>query len=147
MPSDAPVRLRLRARDAEDLAVLSAALQDAIVPVHDMTFLRPERCFVMAVNRFCWEQPAQLVEGQEYWHRTLCGVRFQGIDSVQCRKLDLHDRSRMLDLLAITAEEGGILLSFADDVTLRLVGEGIDVLLEDRGEPWPTPQRPQHPDD
>jgi hypothetical protein len=32
-------------------------------------------------------------------------------------------------------------------VTLRLVGDGIDVMLEDRGEPWPTPQKPQHPED
>jgi hypothetical protein len=122
MAPDTTVPLRLRARDADDLAVLSAALQDAIVPVHDITFLRPERSFVMALNRFCWEQPAQLVDGQEFWQRTLCGVRVQGVDAVQ------------------------ILLSFAGDVTLRLAGNGIDVLLEDRGEPWPTPQRPQHPD-
>lgn len=145
--ADTTTPLRLRARDGDDLAVLSAALQDAIVPVHDMTFLRRERCFVMAVNRFCWEVPAQLVEEEEIWQRTLCGVRFQGIDSAKTLKLDLRDRSQMLDLLAITAEEGGILLSFAGDATLRLDGAGIDVLLEDRGEPWPTPQRPQHPED
>jgi hypothetical protein len=147
MAPDTTVPLRLRARDADDLAVLSAALQDSIVPVHDITFLRPERSFIMALNRFCWEQPAQLVDGQEFWQRTLCGVRFQGVDAVQTRKLDLRDRALMLALLAVTAEEGGILLTFADDVTLRLAGEGIDVLLEDRGEPWPTPQKPQHPED
>jgi len=146
MAPDTTVPLRLRARDADDLAVLSAALQDAIVPVHDMTFLRSDRCFVMALNRFCWEQPAQLVDGQEFWQRTLCGVRVQGVEAVQSRKLDLGERARMLDLLAVTAEEGGILLSFAGDVTLRLAGAGIDVMLEDRGEPWPTPQKPQHPD-
>jgi len=138
--------LRLRARDGDDLAVLSAALQDAIVPVHDVTFLRRERRFVMAVNRFCWEVPAEVVEGEQVWHRTLCGVRFEGIDSAQTRGLDLRDRARMLDLLAITADEGGIVLSFAGDASLRLAGAGIDVLLEDRGEAWPTPQRPQHPD-
>ena len=106
MAPDTTVPLRLRARDADDLAVLSAALQDAIVPVHDITFLRRERSFVMAVNRFRWEAPAQLVDGQEFWQRTLCGVRFQGVESVQSRKLDLQDR----------------------------------------GEPWPTPQKPQHPE-
>lgn len=147
MAADTTVPLRLRARDADDLAVLSAALQDAIVPVHDLTFLRRERSFVMAVNRFRWEVPAQLVDGQEFWQRTLCGVRFQGVDSVRTRRLDLQDRGRMLDLLAVTAEEGGLLLSFADDVALRLAVQGIDVMLEDRGEPWPTPQKPQHPED
>ncbi|KGM32044.1 DUF2948 family protein [Inquilinus limosus] len=146
MAPDATVPLRLRARDADDLAVLSAALQDAIVPVHDITFLRRERSFVMAVNRFRWEAPAQLVDGQEFWQRTLCGVRFQGVESVQSRKLDLQDRGRMLDLLAVTAEEGGLLLSFAGDVALRLAAPAIDVMLEDRGEPWPTPQKPQHPE-
>lgn len=145
--ADGPTtRLRLRALDQEDLAVLSAALQDAIVPVHDMTFLRQERGFVMAVNRFCWEVPAQEIEGQQIWQRTLCGVRIQGVDAAQTRNLDLRDRSRMLNLLAIAAEEKAIVLRFAQDAALRLAAPRIDVLMEDRGEPWPTPQCPRHPD-
>lgn len=146
MPDGAMPPLRLRARDGEDLAVLSAALQDAIVPVHDMTFLARERRFVMAVNRFRWEVPAALIEGGEVWQRTLCGVRFEAVDAVKTRGLDLHDRARMLDLLAITSQEGCVLVAFADGATLRLEGAGIDVALEDRGEAWPTPLRPRHPD-
>ena len=47
--------LKLRAVDAEDLAVLGACLQDALVAVQDMRFLGEEDRFVMVVNRFCWE--------------------------------------------------------------------------------------------
>ena len=51
-----PGLLKLRAHDAEDLAVVSALLQDAIVPAKEMTFLADERRFVMVANRFMWER-------------------------------------------------------------------------------------------
>ena len=47
--------LKLRATDAGDLEVVSAGLQDAIVPVVDMTWEREARRFVLVVNRFKWE--------------------------------------------------------------------------------------------
>ena len=48
-------RLRLRARDADDLAVIAACVQDALVPVVDMAFLPTEKRFVLALNRFRWD--------------------------------------------------------------------------------------------
>ncbi len=48
--------LKLRAVDANDLAVIGACLQDALVPVQDMCFLADEHRFVMVANRFCWEK-------------------------------------------------------------------------------------------
>ena len=47
--------LRLRAEDAEDLAVLSACLQDALVAVRDFAYDPGARVFIMAANRFRWE--------------------------------------------------------------------------------------------
>ena len=49
--------LKLRAVSAEDVEILSALLQDAIIPGEDMTHDRTGRRFVMVVNRFCWDQP------------------------------------------------------------------------------------------
>ncbi len=46
--------LRLIALDAEDLAVLAAHLQDAILRVGDMIYLPDEQRFVIALNRFDW---------------------------------------------------------------------------------------------
>jgi hypothetical protein len=46
--------IRLRAEDDEDLKIVSACLQDAILPIGDMGFLPDEKRFVMVVNRFRW---------------------------------------------------------------------------------------------
>ena len=53
-------RLKLRARDPEDLRVLSACLQDALVPLADIAYLKPEQRFVLVVNRFMWESAKSL---------------------------------------------------------------------------------------
>ncbi|MBV5335567.1 DUF2948 family protein, partial [bacterium] len=47
--------IKLRAEDEEDLAVISACLQDAILPVAEMCFERAARRFVLVANRFKWE--------------------------------------------------------------------------------------------
>lgn len=148
--------LRLRARDADDLTILSAALQDAIVSVGDMAFLEPEHLFVLVANRFRWEDaPETLADGESeadqampVFHRTHCGLRFAGVRRVAARGLDLADRGRFLNLLAIEpvdgAETSALLLTFAGGAQLRLEAEAIDVMLEDRGDPWPTTRQPRH---
>ncbi len=51
--------LKLRAHDAEDLGALAACLQDALVPLADVVYLKAEKRFVMVANRFMWERGAQ----------------------------------------------------------------------------------------
>ncbi len=48
--------LKLSAADAEDLQVIAAICQDALVPVGEMAFLQDEQRFVLALNRFRWDQ-------------------------------------------------------------------------------------------
>src|SRR4029450_10962026 len=50
--------LKIIARDAEDLAVVSACLQDALIPLNEMRYLPQERRFIMVANRFRWERAA-----------------------------------------------------------------------------------------
>ena len=47
-------RLRLLANDSDDVGVLSALLQDAIIPGSDMSFDRTLNAFMIVANRFCW---------------------------------------------------------------------------------------------
>ena len=54
--------LKIIARDAEDLAVVSACLQDALIPLNEMRYLPQERRFIMVANRFPWERAAQAGE-------------------------------------------------------------------------------------
>ena len=46
--------LKLVALDADDLAIMSAHLQDAVTKVADMAFLPREKRFAMVLNRFDW---------------------------------------------------------------------------------------------
>ena len=47
--------LKLRAMDDEDLGVVSAFLQDAIVPLAEMEFVPGEKRFALVASRFRWE--------------------------------------------------------------------------------------------
>lgn len=147
-------RLKLRADDPEDLAIVSAQLQDAIVPIGDMAFLAPQKRFVMVANRFMWDVGAidgvdahddgQPVEGGPVYLRCNCGVRFEGVTDVRTRGVNLQDRAQMLELLAVRWVDGGTELDFSGDATIRLEMARPVCLMEDIGEPWPTTRRPAH---
>lgn len=47
--------LKLLALDTEDLEVISAHVQDAVVRVADMGYARADRRFALLMNRFDWE--------------------------------------------------------------------------------------------
>jgi hypothetical protein len=156
--------IRLRAQDADDLAILSACLQDAILPIGEMCFLPDDRRFVLVVNRFKWEDCAG-AEGNRGgagnpdgaggptadddhlfpYQRTHCGVQFSGIDAVRTRSIDIRNRHQLLELPSIVAVDDGLLLTFAGGGLVRLQGDHWSCLAEDIGEPWPTASRPCHP--
>jgi hypothetical protein len=136
-------RLKLRAEDETDLAVLSAVLQDALLPVADMIFLPEERRFVLVANRFCWECPA--AAAGTGFERILTGVTFDAVDDVKVRGFSPSERDRILEVLAIVAEPGHIRIDFSGDDGVRLEVDRIVCHLEDLGEPWPTPWCPKHP--
>ena len=131
--------LKLRAEDEEDLAVVSAILQDALVVVGDMVYLPEERQFVLVANRFRGEVPDQQRE------RRLCGLRIDGVTAVQRRGFHLREAERLLVLLAIQAKPGVLFFDFAGGSSVRLEVDRILCHLDDFGEPWPTKWRPRHP--
>jgi hypothetical protein len=159
--------LRLRAEDGEDLRVISAVLQDALIPMSEMEFLAQDHRFVMVVSRFRWENCADLVEESDKsiltpatdgnghedvafrpcqsYERVNCGICFDGVAQVRCKGIDRRDRGRIFELLAIQIEPGAIILVFSGGAALRLEGESLSCHLEDLGEPWPTRWRPRHP--
>ena len=61
--------LRLRACDKEDVQVIAACLQDALIPLREMAFMAEERRFLAAFNRFQWERLADPVDASGL---TLC---------------------------------------------------------------------------
>ena len=141
---------RVRAEDAEDLAVVSAYLQDAVLPVAEIAYEPAEERFALVAARFRWEKAQRSkveAEGGEPDERVHCGVRFEGVTAVRTRGVDpKKDRGRMLNLLQIASSDGHVDLICADDVTIRLDVRRLACHVEDLGEPWPTVFRPTHED-
>jgi Protein of unknown function (DUF2948) len=149
MARDNRPALKLRAEDADDLAVLSACLQDALIAVRDLGYLPDERNFVMVANRFRWESGATPSAGEERHQRVLCAVTFSTVAGVSYRGFRRGDRDRILCLLAVRSgadSAGGtpIHLEFAGAAAIRLDTSRILCRAEDLGDPWPTPWRPRH---
>lgn len=139
--------LKLRAADAEDLAVLSACLQDAVIAIRETTFLPGERRFVFVANRFRWEDAdrERPVEGAAIYERVHCGVCFESVTAVRQRGLVQQRKGQIVSLLAIEPGEGTIDLVFSAGIVIRLEVEQILCHLQDLDEPWPTQWRPTHP--
>ena len=132
--------LKLRAVDVEDMQVISAVLQDSIVPVCDMAFQVESQSFVVVAQRL--RREAVPVE------RICCALRVQGVAAVQTHSIDLHHGERMLDLLALSLDvaEPCLTLIFASDAKIKLQLAKCQVTLEDFGQPWPALCSPCHED-
>ncbi|WP_422002417.1 DUF2948 family protein [Reyranella sp.] len=134
--------LRLSALDAEDLAVVSAAIQDSLVAVRDCAYLADEKRFVLLLNRFRWEaDPA--ADGLSRTHSALV---FNEVTAVRHRSIPLDQPDRMLELLAVVQEDDrSVTLRFAAGRAIRLEIGRLACHLGDVGEPWATPWKPAHP--
>lgn len=133
--------LQLLAEDPDDLAVMSAALQDAVAKVGDISFEGRARRLTIAFNRFRWEAGER--------QRVRSALQLGGVLSLQARKIRRDRRDAVIELLAIGFEPGeapgGVLtLSFAGGGDLRAEVECIDAVLADVSDPWPTPRAPTH---
>ena len=149
MPPDAE-SLRLRAEDADDLAVISACLQDALVSVRDLTYDPAARSFVLIANRFRWECGGRMGDEPPF-ERILSWLGFEEVGGAAYRGFQRSEEDRILSLLAIRsrpeASGGSVDLEFAAGATVRLTTSQIRCRLRDLGEPWPTRWHPDHPAD
>ncbi|MFN4088860.1 MAG: DUF2948 family protein [Alphaproteobacteria bacterium] len=140
-------RLKLRAQDDEDLQILSACLQDALVPLGDMLYEPSAGRFAMVVNRFMWEAPPERRADGDAVHARIHGIlSVHEVTGVQLRGIDRSRTKEPLCLLGLQRQGEAIHLEFAGGGTIRVTAAALHVYLEDMGEPWPTVWRPTHPD-
>lgn len=146
--------IKLIALDDEDLSVISAHLQDAVLHVGDMAYIAADRRFVLVANRFDWGD-AQLGGSRDKhasFKRRRSGLRIDRVLGAQVSDLDLTEKDQVLSLLAVSFESsedpsGHIILTFAGGPAIRLEVECVEVMLEDLGAAWETGHKPEHPDD
>jgi len=135
--------LKLLALDTEDLEVISATTQDAVVRVGDMAFAKSDGRFALLMNRFAWE------EGGKTRQRKRAGLHFDRVTDVKFQGIDLNAVEGVLELLAITFTmtddpAGSIDLDFAGGGTVRLTVECLEARLMDLGAAWAAKATPAH---
>ena len=91
--------LRLIGKNQDDLKVISAYLQDSIVTVRDIVFLKKNMTFIMIVNRFMWEDVEKGVFRQS--RRIRCAVKFEEVLKVKSQNINQRNKNRPLEYLAI----------------------------------------------
>ncbi len=143
-PADAKP-LRLVALDADDLAILSAHLQDALVSVSELAYLPRERRFALLGKRYDWVKAAK---GE--CERCAVGLHFECVLAVARTGFAQDEADRVLHLLAIVFEPGGtpggaVTLTFAGGAAVRLTVECLEGQLSDLGERFPCDKLPPHP--
>ena len=146
--SDADERpLRLRALDDEDLRVVSALVQDAVVTVGEVSWMRGHRRFAALVSRFRWEGGTRTPERV----RSLLVV--ENVTAVRAQGVDPQARDTVLSILALAWEgeadgPGRLLVTLAGDGTLAVEAEALEVILQDVTKPYraPSGRAPSHPE-
>jgi len=128
-------QLKLIALDADDLAVISAHVQDARVQVSDIVWRQSEKRLVIGMNRLDWEQT---LAGETAPRRLIAALRFDRVLACKSRDIDLGAPEAVLDLLGIEfhpgeAPGGSALLMFAEGGALRLDVECLECELTDLG--------------
>ncbi|MCG7392172.1 DUF2948 family protein [Microvirga sp. ACRRW] len=135
--------LKLVAFDPEDLAVISAHLQDSLLRVGDIVYLPKERRFAIQTRRYDWEASTP--------QRRLTCMHFEHVKAVRVRGIDQSNKDAVLNLLAIAFEggeapSGTATLIFADGGAIQVDLECVEMQMKDIGPVWAAESRPEHED-
>lgn len=136
--------LKLLALDAEDLEVISATTQDAVIRVGDMGYARADKRFALLMNRFAWEADGK--QGQ----RKRAALHFDRVETVKAAGINLEAVEGVLELLAIRylpegeGPDGVVELAFAGGGTVRLGVECLEARMQDLGAAWAAKLKPEH---
>ena len=134
------------ALDKDDLEVVSAHLQDALLKPADIRWRPLEKRLVIGLSRFDWE--AALVQNHEYRRRSAV-LRFDRVLACQTLQVDRSGKNSVLNLLAVTFDQrdppaGIVTLTFSGGGALRLEVECLEAEIVDLGLAWATAACPDH---
>jgi hypothetical protein len=142
-------QLKLAALDAEDLGVLAAHLQDAVMKVGDIDWRPREKRLVLTLNRFVWEKAGA---GDRSFERRRAMLHFARVEAVRSTRIRRDAPDAVLSLLTVRFEPGEapagrVVLEFSGGGALAAEVECIEAGLADLGAAWATASRPAHETD
>jgi hypothetical protein len=141
--------LKLVALDGDDIEVLSAHLQDAVVKAADIHWRPTEKRLVLGLNRFDWDAANG---SPPNFRRCRAVLRFERVSACKCRNCAATQTEQVLNLLAVSFEpkdqpSGVVVLTFSGGAALRLEVECVEAELVDLGPSWATDCCPAHASD
>ncbi len=144
--------LRLRAEAAEDVPVLAALVQDAVLTIADLSWQPRLRRLALLVNRFRWEdRSAAEARGRPY-ERVRSLLIVGGVTHVASQGIDRHDRDTVISLIDLTWTPGAdgtgeLQLVLAGDGAIAVQAECLSVDLRDVSRPYRAVSgaAPSHP--
>ena len=142
-----PKNLKLIARTVEDLRVVSAYLQDAIVNLNEIANLKKNKILLLQLNRFMWEDVEKGLFRKNKRIRTI--LKFENVIKVKSRNINLAGKDKFLDFLTIetnqmTDNNYEMKILFAGGSIVKIISEIIEVTLDDQGDAWVTKNKPKH---
>lgn len=145
--------LHLKAEDGDDLKVIAALAQDAVLTGADMTWRPKERRLAFLINRFRWEDAGRAEARQRPYERVRSLLVVDGVLSVASQGIDPGGRDEVLSVLSVDWAPGEdaagvVTLVLAGDGAIRAKVECLDVTMKDVTRPYLAPSRhmPKHPD-
>lgn len=139
--------LKLIALDDQDLSIVSAHVQDAVMKIGDLEYLPAAKRFVLTMNRFVWEARTGLF--RQHNERRQAVLHFDRVLGVKTNGIARDKPAEILSLLAISFIEiskpaGIVELIFSGGGTIMLDVECIEARLVDIGGAWEATSRPVH---
>lgn len=149
----AELGLSLKAEAPEDIAILSALVQDAVFPIEEMCWDSKGRRLALLLNRFRWEDRAAAEASGRPYERARALLVIGGVTALASQGIDRTASGTILSLLSLEWEAGAdgagqVVLTLAGDGAIRARAECIDITLRDVTQPYVAPSRhmPHHPD-
>ncbi len=134
--------IKLKAEDGEDMAVISAQMQDALIRFQDLKFEKTRRQFAFISNRYAWDAAPEKQRRRNALHfENVLGARYKGFSNMGA--------DTVLSLLAIGFEitdkpSGVVTLTFSGGHTVALDVEYLSCFCKDLGPAWSTQAQPKH---
>ncbi|WP_425099193.1 DUF2948 family protein [Tropicibacter sp. S64] len=143
--------LNLGAFDEEDLGVLSALVQDAVLPVTEIRWQPAQRRLGLLVNRVRWEDVEAAVRRGRPVERVQSLLVVDTALRIASQGVDRSDKDLVLSILSVSFEPGEapggfVVLTLAGDGAIRAEVEALDVSLRDVTRPYlaPSGKLPDH---
>lgn len=143
--------MRLRAVDTDDLKVISALIQDAVLPASEMTWQPAKNRFAMLLNRFRWEDRENAARHNRDFERVQSVLIIDDVNKAAFSGIHPNDADEVLSILSLEfipadAPSGQLLITFAGDGAIALTVECLEIVLKDVTRPYIAPSRtaPHH---